>query len=774
MGRTLQGGALNLDVDSNGLGDAKLTTSVLAHHFGFMGGGSPAFLGVADESDGSMRQYRTQHRVDFAGKLRKLSCRVTFNERTTVTTLFIQLDGTSAEHKVEIPAGEVGVFASTEADVDFVSGQMIGGYCSSPASASTPDIAIAAVWAEMETEDGHHTCFSARGVPLVMNGSGLTETPYAAIPLMGHVGGYMQSRGWVQGDEYVSQSVAVSDLALTTRVAGTLTELQATMLDGTLDVGLTITVVVNGSPTDLELIVLAGNTRGFYSQGPGHSVDIAEDDEVAFLITADGSPSSGTATVLMIGCNFAAADDVQFSEMMAAGDTGVSSRVGTSLAPDDFEWDRGEEFAIAFGNPRQYSNFSTILSWNTAAVPPFTIPPVAQPFPFGCILSNMRINCAVWDPDNTADLTVRMYVNGVPGNSAVSILGLGVHEDDEHSDIIVAGRMVLFEAAYEGPKGSYAIAARLSTATVRVQDADDDGGGPVTGPRLLPEPDPITPEPCVTHRVRCWLITRRDGQRFAYTEHDENVEYDEVLYRACGSLVGSASELGAVMGEVGNQELTGYLSELGISAIDVLGGRFSGASIEVWLIPYGDFIDNEEPVQIATGLVGAVRNGDAKFTLEALSPSAQLAQKVITKVITKTCRHRLGDDKCGVDLTSMIVTGSVTDLAEADSYPINAKRRFVDSSRFEDDGWFEAGTITWISGLNAGQSTDIKNFADGAFVLWDTMLYEIAEGDEYEATPGCDREFTTCKNKFGNYLNFGGFKDLPGPDAVANTPNWKV
>jgi uncharacterized phage protein (TIGR02218 family) len=51
--------------------------------------------------------------------------------------------------------------------------------------------------------------------------------------------------------------------------------------------------------------------------------------------------------------------------------------------------------------------------------------------------------------------------------------------------------------------------------------------------------------------------------------------------------------------------------------------------------------------------------------------------------------------------------------------------------------------------------------------------YPIQLGDEYEARPGCDKTPETCKTKFSNFANFGGFPDVPGRDAISKTPDSK-
>lgn len=80
------------------------------------------------------------------------------------------------------------------------------------------------------------------------------------------------------------------------------------------------------------------------------------------------------------------------------------------------------------------------------------------------------------------------------------------------------------------------------------------------------------------------------------------------------------------------------------------------------------------------------------------------------------------------------------------------------------DGYFNDGFVTWTSGANEGRSTPVKTWvASGAtFTFWLPTPYPIQVGDTYTAVAGCDKELTTCRDKFGNVINFGGFPTIPG------------
>ncbi|WP_175837105.1 DUF2163 domain-containing protein [Burkholderia anthina] len=81
-------------------------------------------------------------------------------------------------------------------------------------------------------------------------------------------------------------------------------------------------------------------------------------------------------------------------------------------------------------------------------------------------------------------------------------------------------------------------------------------------------------------------------------------------------------------------------------------------------------------------------------------------------------------------------------------------------------GYFAYGTVTWLTGPNAGYSMEVKQFSPGLVVLALPMIHPIAVGDTYKIVAGCDKQFGTCKNRWNNVLNFRGEPYMPGNDTV--------
>ena len=85
------------------------------------------------------------------------------------------------------------------------------------------------------------------------------------------------------------------------------------------------------------------------------------------------------------------------------------------------------------------------------------------------------------------------------------------------------------------------------------------------------------------------------------------------------------------------------------------------------------------------------------------------------------------------------------------------------------DGFFTRGLLTFTSGANAGRAQEVRRHAAGApatIELWQPFAHAIAPGDTFDITAGCDKQFATCKARFGNGVNFRGFPHMPGNDFV--------
>lgn len=272
--------------------------------------------------------------------------------------------------------------------------------------------------------------------------------------------------------------------------------------------------------------------------------------------------------------------------------------------------------------------------------------------------------------------------------------------------------------------------------------------------------------PCVTQRCQIWTITRRDGVVFRYTSHDRPILYGGQVYSSCRSLDPSASENASTLGSVGNIELEGIIDDDGISEADLYGGLFDDAYVTVDLISWGG--PAESPRRLASGWTGELSQGETGFKMEVLGAGSRLDQQALVQMVTPGCRWVFGSPECGVDIEALKIGGTVT--------AAQSRGTFLALLDAGDGGWQWAnGTVRWTAGVNAGHVVEVKSvdFDTGVIVLWASPPYLPQAGDEFELLPGCDKVRESGCTVYTNVINFGGFPDVPGGDALLETPDAK-
>ena len=260
-----------------------------------------------------------------------------------------------------------------------------------------------------------------------------------------------------------------------------------------------------------------------------------------------------------------------------------------------------------------------------------------------------------------------------------------------------------------------------------------------------------------TTLASCWKLTRRDGTVMGFTDHDEAISYESVSYEARSGFTPSAVASSSAL-NVDNLDVEGLLDAEAIAEADILAGLYDFAEIEIFLLNYEDISQGKLPIK--AGWLGEVTLQGGKFVAEVRGLTQKLAQQV-GEHYSPTCRASLGDERCGVDTEALTVSGTVT-IGES-------RNQFSDSGRSENSGYFAYGVVTFTSGDNEELSMEIKQYSGGQFTLVLPLPYDIGVGDTYEAIPGCDKNFSTCTERFNNATRFRGEPHVPGTDKMLQT-----
>jgi uncharacterized phage protein (TIGR02218 family) len=256
----------------------------------------------------------------------------------------------------------------------------------------------------------------------------------------------------------------------------------------------------------------------------------------------------------------------------------------------------------------------------------------------------------------------------------------------------------------------------------------------------------------------CWKVTRKDGVKIGFTDHDETISFDGVSFEPESGLNASAAEASLGLA-VGTMEVEGALSSTAISEADLSSGLFDGAEVETWLVNWQSIADR---ARLRVGYIARIEMSGGVFKAE-LKSRTHMLDKRIGRTIRRHCDAELGDARCKVALAGFTATATVLGVATAADFSTDDMGAFAGR-------WFDHGVLTWVSGANTGQTSIVAQFEkDGSeqrLVLWRPPLEPIAIGDGFSVVAGCDKAFATCKDKFYNTLNFRGFPHLPGNDAT--------
>lgn len=268
----------------------------------------------------------------------------------------------------------------------------------------------------------------------------------------------------------------------------------------------------------------------------------------------------------------------------------------------------------------------------------------------------------------------------------------------------------------------------------------------------------------LTTLARCWCIHRTDGQKHGFTDHDRNLSFDGIEFRADTGLTALAVEQSTGL-SVDNTEALGAISDVSVKAEDIEAGRFDGADVMAWLVNWAD--PDMRWLQFR-GTIGELRRSGNAFQAELRGLTEALNQPK-GRIFQKPCTAVLGDGACRFATDT---PGYSVDL-DVEAIDNNLVLVWPELSGFER-GWFERGQITVLTGsangLGALIKRDVINEGSREIHMWEPIRGGLKVGDRVRLLAGCDKRMETCRLKFNNVVNFQGFPDIPSEDWVMAVP----
>lgn len=172
--------------------------------------------------------------------------------------------------------------------------------------------------------------------------------------------------------------------------------------------------------------------------------------------------------------------------------------------------------------------------------------------------------------------------------------------------------------------------------------------------RTVPEAMAARIESGAARLCHVWIVSRRDGKRLGFTDHDRDLEVDEVVCRASSGWTAGAGEASVGMA-AGSVSAAGGLDDEALSEADIAAGLYDGAGVELWRVEW------DQPgmkVRLWAGRMTKIRREDGTFVTDLEGPLAAL-DRVVGGTYGRLCEAVLGDGRCG--LSAAVIDGRECD-----------------------------------------------------------------------------------------------------------------
>ena len=247
-----------------------------------------------------------------------------------------------------------------------------------------------------------------------------------------------------------------------------------------------------------------------------------------------------------------------------------------------------------------------------------------------------------------------------------------------------------------------------------------------------------------------WRVERSDGITLGFTSHDRDLTRDGLIYRAAPGMVPSAIHQSDGF-DADDVELAGALASGAFTDADLRAGRWDGARLTVSAADWSD--PAAEAIVLIRGSFGSVALRDGAFSV-ALRGATSVFDRPVSEETSPSCRASLGDRRCRVDLRGRARRVRAVAVADA-TVTLDAPA---------PDGIFSFGSLMWIDGPRAGIVERVLTSTGNSVTLAEPVA--VPAPVVVELHEGCDRQLSTCRDRFGNVANFRGEPHLPGNDLL--------
>lgn len=163
--------------------------------------------------------------------------------------------------------------------------------------------------------------------------------------------------------------------------------------------------------------------------------------------------------------------------------------------------------------------------------------------------------------------------------------------------------------------------------------------------RDLPEEMVARIESGAARLCHVWILTRRDGVRRGFTDHDRDLDVDGLICTASSAWTAGAVDGG--LGAPGQVAVGGGLDDEGLDEAEILAGVWDQSLCEAWRL---DWLRPDLRVRLWRGRLAKIRREGEAFVADFEGPLARL-ERVVGRTYGRDCDAVLGDGRCQVSLT---------------------------------------------------------------------------------------------------------------------------
>lgn len=162
------------------------------------------------------------------------------------------------------------------------------------------------------------------------------------------------------------------------------------------------------------------------------------------------------------------------------------------------------------------------------------------------------------------------------------------------------------------------------------------------------------------------------------------------------------------------------------------------------------------------GRLSSIAPGMTNITLKMESIFTSLRRPGLRARYQRACRHPLYGKGCYLNPEDYDVPGSVT--------AVTKKTFTVAAAATKPDGYFTGGMLRAADGTLSYVIEHVGNKVTLQRLSY-SLSQEIESGLPFDVKlyPGCDHTRATCKAKFDNLLNYGGFDFIPQKNPMGGS-----